>query len=168
MSHQHLPRRRALLGLACLAALACPPLAVGQTRAGSIRPQIEVWKSPTCGCCHLWVQHLQKHGFDVKTYDLPNTAVKRRSLGLPDELGSCHTALVAGYVIEGHVPAADILRLLAERPKALGLTVPGMPIGSPGMDGPEYQGRRDAYDVLLVTARLMGGVSSRVFQHHPA
>lgn len=166
---KHPLQRRTLLGMASLTALAGTPWVwASSTRPTPNRPEIEVWKSPTCGCCHLWVQHLQKNGFEVKTYDLPNTAVKRRALGLPDHLGSCHTAVVAGYVIEGHVPAADIRRLLSEKPKALGLTVPGMPIGSPGMDGPEYQGRRDAYDVLLVTPQLMGGVSTRVFQHHPA
>ena len=90
------------------------------------------------------------------------TADYRRRIGLADRFGSCHTALVGGYVIEGHVPAADILRLLREKPDALGLAVPGMPIGSPGMDGPEYKGRRDPYDVLLVSR----GGATRVFQSH--
>ena len=91
------------------------------------------------------------------------TAVRAR-LGLPQRLGSCHTALVGGYLLEGHVPAADVKKLLKERPQALGLTVPGMPVGSPGMDGPEYKGRKDAYDVLLVTRNLMNSdVSTRVF-----
>ena len=81
---------------------------------------------------------------------------------MPQQLGSCHTALVQGYVIEGHVPAQDIQRLLKEKPQALGLAVPGMPIGSPGMDGPAYGGRRDRYEVLLV---LKDG-STRVFQRH--
>lgn len=88
----------------------------------------------------------------------------RAKLGLPQRLGSCHTALVGGYLIEGHVPAADVHKLLKEKPKALGITVPGMPIGSPGMDGPEYNGRKDPYDVLLVTKNLMNSdVSTRVF-----
>ena len=88
----------------------------------------------------------------------------RAKLGLPQNLGSCHTALVGGYVVEGHVPAADVRKLLKEKPKALGITVPGMPIGSPGMDGPEYGGRKDPFDVLLVTKSLMrSDVSTSVF-----
>lgn len=113
------------------------------------RPLVEVWKSPTCGCCKDWMRHLEANGFAVKAYETGNNAARAR-LGMPQALGSCHTALVGGYVIEGHVPAADIQRLLRERPPALGLAVPGMPIGSPGMDGPEYRGRRDRYAVLLV------------------
>ncbi|MGA1252652.1 MAG: DUF411 domain-containing protein, partial [Burkholderiaceae bacterium] len=114
-------------------------------------PLVEVWKSPTCGCCNDWMVHLKKNGFATKGYDEGNTA-KRREVGMPVALGSCHTALVEGYVIEGHVPAAEILRLLKERPRALGLSVPQMPIGSPGMDGPEYGGQKDQYDILLVEA----------------
>ena len=110
---------------------------------------VEVWKDPNCGCCNLWVEHLQASGFNVAVRDVGNTAARKR-LGMPEKLGSCHTATVGGYVIEGHVPAADIRRLLKDRPLALGLAVPGMPIGSPGMDGPEYKGRKDAFDVLLV------------------
>jgi hypothetical protein len=110
---------------------------------------VEVWKDPDCGCCHLRVEHLQASGFKVAVRDVGNNAARKR-LGMPDKLGSCHTATVGGYVIEGHVPAADIRRLLKNRPLALGLAVPGMPIGSPGMDGPEYKGRKDAFDVLLV------------------
>ena len=123
---------------------------------------VEVWKDPNCGCCHLWVEHLQAQGFKVQVRDVGNTAARKR-LGMPEKLGSCHTATVGGYVIEGHVPAADIRRLLKERPVALGLSVPGMPIGSPGMDGPEYQGRKDAYDVLL--GQKDG--SPRSFQRYP-
>lgn len=88
----------------------------------------------------------------------------RAKLGLPPELGSCHTALVGGYVVEGHVPATDVHKLLQQKPKALGITVPGMPIGSPGMDGAVYGGRKDPHDVLLVTKRMLGsGVSTSVF-----
>jgi Cu/Ag efflux protein CusF len=123
---------------------------------------VQVWKDPNCGCCHLWVEHLQASGFKVEVRDVGNTAARKR-LGMPENLGSCHTASVGGYVIEGHVPAADIHRLLKERPVALGLSVPGMPIGSPGMDGPEYKGRKDAYDVLLV--QKDGTVKS--FQRYP-
>jgi len=126
-------------------------------------PTVEVWKDPNCGCCHLWVEHLQAQGFKVNVRDVGNTAARQR-LGMPEKLGSCHTATVGAYVIEGHVPAADIRRLLKERPMALGLSVPGMPIGSPGMDGPEYKGRKDAFDVLLVQK----DGSTKIFQAYPA
>lgn len=138
-------RRRLLAAAAALAAL---PLHV---RAAPAAPLVEVWKSPTCGCCKDWVAYLEANGFEVRTQDSGNTAVRAR-LGLPERYGSCHTARVGGYVVEGHVPAEDIRRLLAERPRALGLAAPGMPVGSPGMDGPAYGGRRDPYDVLLVQA----------------
>jgi hypothetical protein len=133
-------RRRFVL--AALAAACLPARAQAEV-------EVEVWKSPTCGCCKDWVKHLEAAGFRVKVNDTGNVAVRKR-LGMPEALGSCHTALVAGYVLEGHVPAREVRRLLAERPMALGLAVPGMPIGSPGMDGPDYGGQRDAYDVLLV------------------
>jgi hypothetical protein len=113
------------------------------------RTQLQVWKDPQCGCCQAWIEHLQAHGFAVEVHDVGNTAARKR-LGLPERLASCHTAWVGGYVIEGHVPAVDIERLLKQKPAALGLAVPGMPIGSPGMDGPAYKGRKDAYQVLLV------------------
>lgn len=106
---------------------------------------------------------MEQAGFAVTVHDSGNSAV-RAKLGLPVQYGSCHTALVGGYLVEGHVPAADVRKLLKDKPKALGLTVPGMPVGSPGMDGPEYNGRKDPYDVLLVTKNLMNSdVSMRVF-----
>lgn len=117
--------------------------------AQAARPLVEVWKSPTCGCCQDWVDYLQANGFMVKVYDTGNTAVRTR-LGIPAKLGSCHTAKLGPYAIEGHVPAREMHRLLREMPDAIGLAVPGMPIGSPGMDGPEYGSRKDAYAVLLV------------------
>lgn len=134
----------ALLGAASLAS---PLIGLTQTKT-----MVEVWKTATCGCCHDWVAHLEANGFQVKTHDISDMAkaTQRRQLGLADKFGSCHTALVGGYVLEGHVPARDIRRLLKERPKALGLAVPGMPIGSPGMDGPAYGGRKDPYGVMLV------------------
>jgi hypothetical protein len=137
------------------------PLAQAQAAA---RPLVEVWKSPTCGCCKDWVAHLEANGYPVKTYEVSESAkdTKRLALGMPEKLGSCHTALVQGYVLEGHVPAREIHRLLAERPGALGLAVPGMPVGSPGMDGAAYAGRKDAYAVLLVQR---GGTSS-VYQDY--
>jgi hypothetical protein len=105
---------------------------------------------------------MEAHGFQVRVYDEGNTAARGR-LGIPAKLGSCHTAVVGGYVVEGHVPAADIHRLLRERPAAIGLAVPGMPVGSPGMDGAVYGGRKDAYDVLLVA----WDGSTRVFRSYP-
>ena len=142
---------------AALAALATAvPVAVAAAPAA-----VEVWKAPTCGCCKDWIVHLEANGFKVQVHDSGNTAARAR-LGIPMRLGSCHTALVDGYAIEGHVPAREIRRLLAERPGAVGLAVPGMPVGSPGMDGPAYGARKDAYDVLLV--RKDGSTTS--YQHY--
>lgn len=130
------------------------------------RIPLEVWKDPNCGCCHDWIAHMEHNGFTPIVHDTGNTAVRAR-LGLPDEFGSCHTALVNGYLLEGHIPAVDVHRLLKTKPKALGLAVPGMPIGSPGMDGPQYAGRKDAYDVLLVIRNTGGkGVGTQVFSHY--
>ena len=151
-------QRRQLLA-ATLATLGTAALA--QSPRTDKAPLLQVWKSPDCGCCGEWVQHMRDNGFVVEIFDVGNVAA-RKSLGMPDKLGSCHTARVGGYVIEGHVPAADVQRLLREKPNALGLAVPGMPIGSPGMDGPEYGGRRDPYDVLLVAR----DGTTRVFQSH--
>ncbi len=106
---------------------------------------IEVYKSPTCGCCGKWVDHLRDHGFTVNTHDVGNKEARARA-GISPTLGSCHTALIDGYAIEGHVPAQDIIRLLKERPKAVGIAVPDMPHGTPGMEGE----RSDPYDVLLI------------------
>lgn len=127
------------------------------------RPEVEVWKDPDCGCCKDWVSHLEANGFQVKVHDSGNAAARVR-LGVPEKLGSCHTALVGGYALEGHVPARDIHRLLKERTKAVGLAVPGMPVGSPGMDGPVYGGRKDPYDVLL----MLADGNSRIYQSYPA
>ena len=127
-------------------ALAFAPAAFAQQAL----PLVEVWKSPTCGCCKDWIGHMQANGFKVKAIEVESTAPMRAKLNMPERFGSCHTALVGGYAVEGHVPAADIRRLLKERPDAVGLSVPGMPVGSPGMDGPEYGGRKDMFDVLLV------------------
>ena len=112
---------------------------------------VEVWKDPNCGCCKDWVTILEKSGFTVRVFDSGNEAM-RAQLGIPVKLGSCHTARVGGYAIEGHVPVREIRRLLREQPKAIGLTVPGMVVGSPGMDGSVYKGRKDPYSVLLVHA----------------
>lgn len=139
--------RRALLG-ALVTATLLPRAATLMAAPG---PLVEVWKSPTCGCCKDWVAHLEAAGFTVRVYETGNHGA-RAQLGMPVKFGSCHTARVDGYVLEGHVPASEVKTLLKARPKALGLAVPAMPVGSPGMDGPEYKGRKDPYDVLLVQA----------------
>ena len=110
---------------------------------------IEVWKSATCKCCGAWVKHLEANGFAVTVNDVDTSALAalKRQVGVGDQLASCHTAKIDGYVVEGHVPSSDIKRLIAERPDATGLTVPGMPVGSPGMEqGAEFE----PYDVLLI------------------
>lgn len=117
--------------------LACSP-AVAQT--------IEVTKSASCGCCSEWVEHLREEGFTVTVVDVDDPGVAARALGVPDELRSCHTAKINGYAVEGHVPAADIRRLIAEKPSAAGIAVPGMPLGSPGMDN---AGKKQAYATIL-------------------
>ena len=150
-----LPRRR--FTMAGLAALIAPAWAAAQAPA----IHAEVWKSPTCGCCKDWIVHMEKSGFRFTVHEVGNTAMRQR-LKVPMALGSCHTALVGRYAIEGHVPAKDVQRLLKEKPDAIGLTVPGMPVGSPGMDGAEYGGRKDPYDVLLIA---MDG-STRVFSSY--
>ncbi len=109
-------------------------------------PKITVYKSPTCGCCTKWVSHLRESGFSVETTDLKDLRMIKSMSGIKPEQASCHTAKIDGYVIEGHVPADDIKRLLTERPDARGLTVPGMPKGSPGMEAPQP----DHYQVLLI------------------
>ena len=128
-----------------------PPVApdVVQTAAlvGPDAPTLTVYKSPTCGCCSMWVEHMEAAGFQVEAIDRDDMAAVKDSLGLPSDLSSCHTGVIDGYVIEGHVPAEQVARLIEEKPEALGLAVPGMPIGSPGM---EQGDRRDAYDVLVV------------------
>jgi hypothetical protein len=103
------------------------------------QPVITVYKDASCGCCKSWIEHLIKHGYPVDAKDSPDMTEIKRSLGVPEGLSACHTAVVNGYLIEGHVPAADIARLLKAKPKVAGLAVPGMPMGSPGMEGPRSQ-----------------------------
>ena len=124
------------------------------------RPAMIVHKSPSCGCCGLWVEHMREAGFQVEVRDADNLEPVKTRLGIPDGKGSCHTAEVSGYFIEGHVPAADVRRLLVEKPAIRGLVLPGMPMGSPGMEAPD--GRRDAYTVEAVTA---DGASQPFAQH---
>lgn len=152
-------RRRELAALALGSFL--PAWVFAQPVAKAWAPLIQVWKDPNCGCCKDWIAHMEKNGFRTQTLDTGNSAMRQR-LGMPQKFGSCHTALVGGYVLEGHVPAREVLRLLQEKPTALGLAVPRMPVGSPGMDGPEYGGRKDPYDVLLVGK----DGSSTVFQSY--
>jgi len=123
-------RRRLIAGSAAAAMLAA-------LRAqGAAAPEVLVHKSPTCGCCTVWIDHLKAAGFAVRAVETHDLAAVRARLGVPPSLASCHTAVVQGYVVEGHVPAATVRRLLAEAPPARGIAVPGMPIGSPGMEGP--------------------------------
>ena len=151
-------KRRHLLASSLLLLL---PKVWAASDSDSNEPVIDVWKSPACGCCKDWISYLKNNGFIVRVHDTGNAAARRR-LGIPEEYASCHTATVDGYVLEGHVSVREIRRLLAERPDALGLAVPKMPIGSPGMDGPIYEGEREPYDVLL----LAKDGSSRVFQSY--
>ncbi len=139
------PTRRRFVGSGCAAVAAW---AAGPLRAAPL-PAMEVWKSPSCGCCRDWIALLERDGLSVRVHDQGNQAARERA-GLPARYASCHTATIGGYAIEGHVPLREIRRLLAEKPAAIGLAVAGMPVGSPGMDGPAYGGRLDAYDVLLV------------------
>lgn len=136
-------RRRELLESLVAIGVSLPGLAL----AANPKPEVQVFKSRTCSCCAVWVGHLREAGFKVTVLDVHNASAERRRLGMPDRFGSCHTALADGYVIEGHVPAAEIERLLATRLKALGLSVPGMPASAPGMAAP---GRSQPYQVLLI------------------
>ncbi len=129
---------------------ACQPQAQPQ--------EITVYKSATCGCCKKWVTHLQDNGYTVKAINVADINTIKKEQGVPGHLSSCHTALVDGYVIEGHVPAADIKRLLVERPKTKGIAVPGMPMGSPGMKG----SRKDNYNVVTFN----GNGTTGVFERH--
>jgi hypothetical protein len=133
--------------LFAFATLCGSPLLAANSDRGS--PAIEVWKSTTCECCGNWVKHLEANGFAVKVNAADPSMLDhlQKQAGITDKLAACHTAKIDGYVIEGHVPAPDIKRLVAEKPEAIGLTVPGMPMGSPGM---EQGGTFDSYDVLLI------------------
>lgn len=118
-----------------------------------------VYKTKTCGCCAKWVEHMRAGGFKVVVNEVPATAPYRLKANIPEKFASCHTATVGGYTLEGHVPLADVQRLLKEKPKAIGLAVPGMPMGSPGMEGPY----RDAYSVM----KVLSDGQSAVFQKYP-
>ncbi len=134
-------------------ALAAGALAVGVMTIARLTPAqaevqspvVTVYKSPTCGCCGKWIEHMKANGFEVRAVDLDDLTEVKQASGVPIPLRTCHTALVGDYVVEGHVPADLVKKMLAEKPNAAGLAVPGMPIGSPGMEGTPKQ----AYDVLL-------------------
>ncbi len=139
-----------------VAATLLAPIALAP--AASAEPvEVHVYKSPTCGCCEKWIDHLRGNGFKVRATDVPDVTPIKQENGIPLELSACHTAFVGGYVVEGHVPAADVRKLLAERPDVEGLAVPGMPIGSPGMEGPNPE----TYQVLS-----FGSQGVRVFSKH--
>lgn len=142
--------------------LAVPILMAGCGRGESAdaSKRVVVYKSESCGCCKEWVKHLESAGFTTEVHNLDNLGPTKERVGIPPAMGSCHTAEVGGYFVEGHVPAEDVKRLLRERPNAKGLTVPGMPVGSPGMEVPS--GEVAPYDVLLVAR---DGTTS-VFAHH--
>ncbi len=122
---------------------------------------VEVYKSPTCGCCAKWVDHMRDHGFTVKTHDIGNKEIRKKS-GISNSLGSCHTALINGYAFEGHVPAPDIIRFLKEKPKAIGLSVPDMPHGTPGMEG----ARSDPYSVLMIKERDQDRKDTTIYKRY--
>lgn len=131
-------------------AAATPQARQTETAVGNASPaggtRMVVYKTPTCGCCRAWVDHVQAAGFTVEVRDMPDVQPVKHEHGLPGHLASCHTAIVDGYVVEGHVPADVIRRMLRERPQVAGIAVPGMPVGSPGMEVPG--GRKDPYDII--------------------
>jgi hypothetical protein len=138
-------KKRSKQIVALAAALITVSFTAAAVRSSSVllpakKPTITVYKDPSCGCCKNWVAYLGKHGYTVITKDTPNMTEVKHSLGVPDGLTACHTGVVNGYLIEGHVSAEDIDRLLAQKPKIAGIAVPGMPMSSPGMDGPRTQG----------------------------
>jgi hypothetical protein len=149
---KQLTRRRTIAFLAMAPAL----VTTGRALAAASAPEITVTKDPNCGCCGGWVDHLKAEGFAVEVIESAALDRVKAKLGVPNDLAACHTAEVAGYVIEGHVPAVAIRRLLSEKPQAKGLAVPGMPVGSPGMEVAGVQA--DVYDVVL-----FGAFGKRVF-----
>jgi hypothetical protein len=163
----HFSKRNLLRGLMLSVALGASVVVVAQQAvavppavkaSGQVLPVVEVYKSPQCGCCKSWASHLEAAGFKVVLHDVDDVSAARHKLGMPDKFGSCHTARVGQYLIEGHVPAADIKRLLNEHPDAKGLAVPGMVQGSPGMEGDTTE----IFDTLLVS----DDGTAKVFNHH--
>jgi len=145
----------------CLALPLAPDSAAAQTlhqKSQAALPTVEVYKSPLCGCCEGWAEHLRKSGFQVVLHNVDDVPAARARLGMPDRYGACHTAKVGNYLVEGHVPAADIKRMLNKHPRAIGLAVPSMPPGSPGMESD----RAIPYDTLLVST----DGKATIFAHH--
>ena len=141
--------RRKALGLAAASIVAPIASSFAFNAAASTGPVIDVARSPSCGCCGDWIEHMRATGFTVSDRLIDDLGPLKAQLGVPSDLQSCHTGVVEGYAIEGHVPAEDVLRLLRERPSAIGLAVPGMPLGSPGM---EVGGQVEPYEVILFSA----------------
>ena len=154
MTKARLTRRDLVASIAATALVATVPAAAAETT-------LHVAKSPTCGCCGAWIEHMRRAGFKVTVTDIEYDALQalKARLGIAPEFASCHTARIEGYFVEGHVPATDLRRLLNERPEGLGLAVPGMPVGSPGM---EMGGQHDPYDTLLIK----GDGRAVMFQPH--
>ena len=149
----------AFLRIASLATLATLTSASAPPSSILPLPTVTVFKDPNCGCCKQWVEHLREHAFTVITKDTSDISAPKRTGRVPEHLYSCHTAFVNGYVVEGHVPAADIQRLLKEKPKVAGIAVGGMPAGSPGM---EMGSRKDRYDVVAFNR----DGTTKVFERH--
>ncbi len=140
-----------------MSAVAAPALGEARPPIGA-PPPILVYKTPTCGCCKGWIAHLEKEGFAPRIEEVPNLDALKKRLGIPGVVVSCHTAVIEGYAVEGHVPATAIRQLLRERPAVAGIGVTGMPLGSPGMEG---LGRKDPFDVLAFDRKG----KTRVFAH---
>ncbi len=145
------PTRRRLMAAGASAALT---IGLPWQLLAAAKPRIQVYKTPTCGCCKMWVEHLTANGFEVDAEDVGNLDAIKQMAGVPNHLLACHTGMIEGYTIEGHTPAAAIMKLLAERPEIQGLAVPGMPAGSPGMPSPTPE----RYDVIA-----FGRAEDRVF-----
>lgn len=145
-----------------LAAAAAAVMPISLASIASAGETVQVYKDANCGCCGGWIEHMRSAGYDVEATDLNYEALaaKKAEAGIDDAHASCHTAFVGGYVVEGHVPAADVRRLLSERPEAVGLTAPGMPVASPGMDM-----GNEPYDVLLIRD---DGTAEVFARHRPA
>jgi hypothetical protein len=146
-------RNLALIAVFVLALSAAPDNALS-----TALPKMTVYKTATCGCCAKWIDHMKAAGFNVKVEVVANTAPYRQQFGMPDKFGSCHTAVAGGYTFEGHIPPADIKKFLKAKPDALGLAVPGMPLGSPGMESV----RSDPYNTLQISKTG----ASTVFEKH--
>ena len=130
-------------------------------RAEEAGPLVQVYKSPTCGCCSKWADHMRAAGFAVEATNVPDVNPYKREFGVPPQLASCHTAIVEDYIVEGHVPADDVIKLLRQKPAIKGIAVPGMPMGSPGMESPNPE----RFETIAFTA---AGLTSVFAVHEPA